>query len=183
MKFLFDLLAVLLFFGTYLITKDIYLATKVAMATAALQVGYVYLRHRKAEPMLLLSSGMVIGLGALTLIFHDPLFIKFKPTALYWLFAVVLGGAHALRGKNLIRSMLEKQIALPEPIWARLNWAWAGFFLFLGLLNLFVALRFTEAQWVNFKFYGTTGLIFAFAIAQSVYLSRHVEDLPAETKD
>ncbi|SMC28296.1 intracellular septation protein [Andreprevotia lacus DSM 23236] len=183
MKFLFDLLAVLLFFGAYLITKDIYIATEVAMVTAALQVGFVYLRHRKVETMLLISSGMILVLGALTLYLHNPLFIKFKPTAVYWLFAIVLGGSWLLRGKNLIKLMLEKQLAMPDLIWTRLNWAWATFFLLLGVLNLFVALRFTEAQWVNFKAYGTTGLIFAFAIAQSIYLARHVQELPGQTKE
>ncbi|HBO83321.1 MAG TPA: septation protein A, partial [Cupriavidus sp.] len=45
--------------------------------------------------------------------------------------------------KNLIRAMMEKQVTLPEPMWGRLNVAWAGFFAVMGVLNLYVAYQFS----------------------------------------
>ena len=72
--------------------------------------------------------------------------------------------------------MLEAQIQLPEPVWGRLNLAWAGFFISMGLLNLYVAYSFSEEAWVNFKLFGGMGLMFAFVLAQGFYLSRHLEE-------
>ena len=78
--------------------------------------------------------------------------------------------------RNLIRKMLEAQIKLPDAIWGRLNLAWAGFFIAMGLLNLYVAYNFSEEAWVNFKMFGGMGLMLAFVLAQGFYLSRHMEE-------
>jgi len=57
--------------------------------------------------------------------------------------------------------------------------AWAIFFFMMGVLNLYIAFEFSEETWVNFKLFGSTGLLVAFVIAQGVWLSRHMEH-PAE---
>ena len=71
--------------------------------------------------MLWVSLVIVSVFGGLTIAFHNPTFIKWKPTALYWLFACVLGGSSLLFGRNLIRKMLEAQVTLPDPVWSRLQ--------------------------------------------------------------
>jgi intracellular septation protein len=81
-----------------------------------------------------------------------------------------------MAGRNLIRSMMGKQMTLPDGVWDRLNLAWVLFFVFLGLLNLFVAYRFATDTWVNFKLFGTLGLTLAFVVAQALYVGRHVQD-------
>ena len=93
-----------------------------------------------------------------------------------WIGYLVLLGSAWLLGRNLIRAMLEAQIKLPDPVWARLNLAWAGFFIAMGVLNLWVAYNFTEETWVNFKMFGGMGLMLAFVLAQGFYLSRHMEE-------
>ena len=109
--------------------------------------------------MLWISLAIIVVFGGATLFFHNPTFIKWKPTALYWLFGGVLLGSAWLLGRNLIRAMLEAQIKLPDPVWARLNLAWAGFFIAMGVLNLWVAYNFSEEAWVNFKMFGGMGLM------------------------
>ena len=111
-----------------------------------------------------------------TLLLHDETFIKWKPTVLYWLFGAVLAGSALLFRKNLIRSLLAAQVRLPDPVWARLNWSWVGFFAFMGAANLFVAYNFSESAWVNFKLFGGLGLMLVFVLAQGVVLSRYAED-------
>jgi intracellular septation protein len=86
---------------------------------------------------------------------------------------IVSGG---LFRRNLIRKMLEGQVQLPDPIWGRLNLAWAGFFLGMGALNLYVAFNFSEEAWVNFKLFGGMGLMLIFVLAQGFYLSRHIDE-------
>ena len=75
--------------------------------------------------------------------------------------------------------MMGKQITLKQAseksIWHKLNLAWACFFFILGCLNLYVAFEFSEEAWVNFKLFGTTGLLITFVIAQGMWLTRHME--------
>jgi intracellular septation protein len=175
MKFLFDLFPVILFFAAYKFA-DIYVATGVAIGATFLQIGWVHFRHGKVDKMLWVSLGLIVVFGGMTLLLRDPTFIKWKPTVLYWLFAVILLGSALLLRKNLIRAMMEKQVVLPDRIWANLNLAWAGFFAGMGVLNLYVAYNYSESDWVNFKLFGATGLMFVFIIAQGLMLSKYVEE-------
>jgi len=59
--------------------------------------------------------------------------------------------------------------------WHQLNLAWATFFFVMGALNLYIAFEFSEDTWVNFKLFGSTGLLIAFVIAQGIWLSKHME--------
>ncbi len=175
MKLLFDLFPVILFFIAYK-AADIYVATAVAIVATFAQIGWVHFRHGKVDKMLWVSLVLIIVFGGMTLLLHDPTFIKWKPTILYWLFAVVLVGSAWLFDKNLMRSMLGQQMSLPETVWARLNLAWAGFFALLGALNLYVAYTFSEEAWVNFKLFGGIGLMLVFVLAQGVMLAKYLEE-------
>jgi intracellular septation protein len=199
MKILFDLLPVILFFVSYKIAlaneitalelasrwlgdniaptqAPILLATAVAILATFAQIFIVWLRHRKVDTMLWVSLAIIVVFGGATLLFHNPTFIKWKPTALYWAFGGVLIVSGGLFRRNLIRKMLEGQVQLPDPIWGRLNLAWAGFFLGMGALNLYVAYNFSEEAWVNFKLFGGMGLMLIFVLAQGFYLSRHIDE-------
>ena len=128
MKFLFDIFPVVLFFVAFKV-YDIYVATAVAIAATLLQVGWTWLRHRKVDKMLWVGLAVIVVFGGATLLLQDEMFIKWKPTVLYWLFAVVLAVAVLAFRKNLIRAMMEKQLTLPDAVWSRVNLSWAGFFL------------------------------------------------------
>jgi intracellular septation protein len=174
MKFLFDFFPVILFFIAFKVA-DIYVATAVAIAATFVQVGWLKLRGRKVEPMLWASLAIIAVFGGATLLLQDETFIKWKPTVLYWLFGAVLV-IGAMLGRNLIRLMLSEQVQLPDPIWARLNWSWIGFFVFMGALNLYVAYNFSTDHWVNFKLFGGMGLMLLFVLAQALVLSRFIEE-------
>jgi intracellular septation protein len=177
MKFLFDLLPVILFFAAFKFA-DIYVATGVAIATTVLQVAWVWLRGKRVEPMLWASLAIIVVFGGATLLLQDETFIKWKPTVLYWLFAAVLAVSALAFRRNLIQAMLSGQVALPAPVWARLNLSWVGFFAFMGAANLYVAYSFSTDLWVNFKLFGGMGLMLLFVVAQSIYLAKHVEEKP-----
>ena len=177
MKFLFDLFPVILFFAAFKL-GDIYIATAVAIIATFAQIGWVWFKHRKVDTMLWVSLGIIAVMGGLTLLLHDETFIKWKPTILYWSFALALGTSKLLLKKNLIRTLLAEQLTLPENIWQRLNWSWFGFFLFMGFANLAVAFAFglSTDTWVNFKLFGGMGLMLLFVIAQGLLLSKYVEE-------
>jgi intracellular septation protein len=204
MKFLFDLFPVLLFFSVFkwaeghtAASQDfvshylsglvaggavgpgqapILLATAVAILATLCQIGYLLARRRKVDTMLWISLVIITVFGGATIYFHDETFIKWKPTVLYWCFATALLVSQVFMKKNLIRAMMEKQMVLPDALWARVGLAWVAFFITMGLLNLYVAFNYTTDQWVTFKMFGGMGLMFAFIVAQSLLLSKYVKE-------
>ena len=175
MKFLFDIFPVVLFFIAFKVF-DIYVATAVAMAATAIQIAWVWTRHRKVDNMLWVSLAVIVVFGGATLLLQDEVFIKWKPTVLYWLFGAVLAVADLAFGKNLIRAMMQHQMSLPDPVWRRLNFSWIGFFAVMGVLNLYVAFNFSTDAWVNFKLFGGMGLMLVFVVLQALMLSRHIDE-------
>ncbi|MBI5785003.1 MAG: septation protein A [Rhodocyclales bacterium] len=182
MKLLFDLFPIILFFVAFKLA-DIYIATAVAIAATFAQIGWVWFRHRKVDNMLWVSLALIVVFGGMTLVLRDETFIKWKPTVLYWLFAVVLLGSATLFGKNLIRAMLAAQIEAPDHVWTKLNLAWAAFFAAMGGANLFVAMSFPTDIWVNFKLFGTMGLMLAFILAQGFWLNRYIAEPETKQSD
>lgn len=177
MKFLYDFFPILLFFVAYKL-YDIYVATGVAMVAALVQSLSYRIKHGRFERMHLVTLGLLLVFGGLTLALHDPVFIKWKPTVINWLFGVVFAASAWIGDKPLVRRMMDHAITIDDAaVWTRLNWAWVAFFLAMGALNLYVAFNFDEATWVNFKLFGLIGLTFVFVFGQAMYLSRH---MPAE---
>ncbi|MDH3979792.1 MAG: septation protein A [Gammaproteobacteria bacterium] len=180
MKFLFDLFPIILFFIAYK-TYDIYVATAVAIGAAMVQTGLYWLKHRKFEKMHVITLGILIVFGGLTLALHDPVFIKWKPTVVNWLFGVAFLASSFIGKTTLVERMMGHAIEAPAPVWTRLNLAWVMFFLFMGLINLYVAFNFSEDTWVNFKLFGMMGLTLVFVFAQAFYLSRYMESREDES--
>lgn len=174
MKFLFDLFPILLFFTAYKL-YDIYVATAVAIAAAFVQTGLFWLKNRRFENMHLVTLAILIIFGGLTLALRDPVFIKWKPTVVNWLFGAVFLGSQFIGRRTLVERMMSHAITVPGPVWLRLNWAWSLFFVAMGILNLYVAYNFSEETWVNFKLFGMMGLTIAFVFMQAFYLSRYMQ--------
>jgi len=175
MKLLIDFFPIALFFAAFKLW-DIYVATGVAIAATIAQISYLHLRHGKVQAMQWLGLGVIVLFGGATLLAHSETFIKWKPTVLYWLMGGALLLGQLIWRKNFIQSLMGEQITLPAPVWLRLNWAWTGFFATMGVVNLWVAYTFDTATWVNFKLFGGMGLMFAFAIGQSLYLVRYMKE-------
>jgi len=174
MKLLFDFLPILLFFVAYKLA-DIYVATGVLIVVTLVQVGWIWLRQRRVEKIPLFTAALVLVLGGATLLLHDPVFVKWKPTVVNWLFAVAFLGSRFIGRKTLLERMMGGQLELPSPVWVKLTLAWAIFFLVMGLANLYVAYTFDENTWVNFKLFGMLGLTLVFVLAQALYMSRHLK--------
>ena len=174
MKFLFDLFPILLFFIAYKM-YDIYVATAVAIGAAFVQTGLFWLKHRKFEKMHVITLGILIVFGGLTLILRDPVFIKWKPTVVNWLFGASFLGSQFIGERPLVERMMGHAITVPAQVWRRLNGVWVLFFLAMGLINIYVAYNYSEETWVNFKLFGMMGLTLVFVFAQAFYLGRYME--------
>ncbi len=201
MKFLFDLFPVILFFITLKVAEKaasaslilakilttlgiaatikpslvpIMLATIAVIIGSIVQIIWAKFHYKKVDNTLWLSALLVTILGGMTLYFQNDAFIKWKPTLLYWTFAAVLIGSNLFTQKNILKSMMGKEIQLPEAIWNKLNIAWAIFFVGLGALNLYVAFHYSIDIWASFKLFGTMGLMLIFVIGQSFAINKHI---------
>ena len=179
MKLFFDFLPIILFFVAYK-TSGIYVATAVAIVASLILVAFTWWRTRKIEPMQLVSLGLIVVFGGATLWLQNPLFIMWKPSILYALFAAVFLGSQFVGDKTLVERMMGSLMSAPQAIWRQLNLAWVSFFIALAGLNLYVAYNFSEAVWVDFKLFGLMGLTFVFMLAQGLWLAKHATMLDGE---
>jgi intracellular septation protein len=137
MKLLVDFFPILLFFVAYKL-QGIYVATGVAIAASAAQVGWGWWRRGKVETMHLATLVLLVVFGGLTIALRDPIFVMWKPTLVNWLFAAVFLGSQWVGERTLIERLMAHAIEVPRAIWQRLNLAWVLFFVFSGLANLYV---------------------------------------------
>jgi intracellular septation protein len=155
----------------------IMLATVVGIIATVLQIGYLLARRRKVDGMLWVSFAVIVVMGGATIYFNDATFIKWKPTILYWAFAVVLLVSQVFFKKNLMRSVMQQAVQPPEHVWKRIGYAWIVFLAALGALNLFMAFVVFKADtsaWVSFKVFGMTAIFFVFVIGQTLLLFKYV---------
>jgi intracellular septation protein len=204
MKLLFDFLPILLFFGAFKYAEShkdwaaafatsqlgflvsgnvvganeapVLLATSVVIVATLAQVLWLKLHGRRIDAMLWFSLLVVVVLGGATIYFHNEVFIKWKPSMLYWAMGLAFWLSPLLFGKNLLRVLMGAQMQLPARVWHRLNFAWVAFFALMGLLNLWVAHAFSTDTWVNFKLFGGLGLMLLFTLAQGLVLHRYLDN-------
>jgi intracellular septation protein len=139
---------------------------------AALVVSYVMTRHIAIMPIV--TAVIVLIFGSLTLLLHDELFIKLKPTIIYVLFGgVLLGGL--LLGKPLLGMVLDSVFDLTDEGWRKLTWRWVWFFFALAVLNEIVWRTQTTDFWVSFKAFGVLPLTFAFGALQYPLLMKYAK--------
>lgn len=189
MKIFYDLFPLLLFFGAFKL-YDIYVATAVAIAASVAQVGWQWLRHRRFETMPLVTLGVLVVFGGLTLLLHDDTFIKWKPTIVYWVLGTLVLGSQWIGGRTLMERLLAEQITLPPTVWSRQNFSWGLFFVILGALNLYVAFFYRldlaaaqrQAIWVDFKVFGLLGLTLVFMLVQGALMARHITEPPKKDR-
>jgi intracellular septation protein len=150
----------------------IFVATAVFMVAIliALVISYALTRHLPMMP--LITAVVVLVFGSLTLVLHDELFIKLKPTIIYLLFGGVLLGGLAF-GKSLLGIVFDSVFHLTPEGWRKLTLRWALFFFVLAVLNEIVWRTQTTDFWVGFKVFGVVPLTFLFAALQYPLLTKY----------
>lgn len=188
MKQFLDFFPVLIFAIVYFATENMITATAVLIAASALQLAIGYFTTGSVDKMHKYTFLVLLVFGGFTIGLNDPLYIKWKPTVLNWLFAVILLGSEFIGKENLLKKMvtmaLQKspdiQLSMPDKQWTWVNLSWVLFFIVVGCLNLYVAFSYSEPTWVKFKLIGLTLLNLGFMMLQFTYLSRYMKQTPPE---
>jgi intracellular septation protein len=178
LKLALDLGPLLLFFVANS-RFGIFTATGVFMAAILLALAIAYALTRHLPIMPLVTAIIVVVFGTLTIVLHDELFIKVKPTIIYVLFGGILLGGLAF-GKSLLGVVFDSVFHLTEEGWRKLTLRWALFFFGLAVLNEIVWRTQSTDVWVSFKVFGVMPLTFIFAALQYPLLSRYAAPEPAE---
>lgn len=176
MKFLIDLLPVVVLFVVFKSTDDMLTATKAAIAASVLQMILLKVQKMPIKAIHWFGFGSIIVLGSLTIYLHDPFYLKLKFTIVEWVMAaVILIGQFGFK-KNMLQALMGSELKLPSQAWDKLGFRMALFFIFIGALNLFVMYyyRDNDNAWMNFKMYVTTGLMLVFFLWQSTWLSPYM---------
>jgi intracellular septation protein len=145
-------------------------AVFIVAVLVALAISYALTRH--LPMMALVTAVIVVVFGGLTLMLHNELFIKLKPTIIYLLFGGVLAGG-LMFGKALLGVVFDQMFHLSEEGWRKLTLRWALFFFALAALNEIVWRTQSTDTWVAFKAFGVLPLTFIFAALQYPLLQKY----------
>ncbi len=172
-----DLIPIILFFCLFKI-KGIFWATAGLIAAMSAQYGLQYHKNKTLSSKDKFILGSVWILGGATLLLHNQQFIMWKPTLIFTVFALALAINHLKRSQPMIQQLLGENIELPLPVWRNLNLAWCLFFLVMAMVNTYVITYYDVATWVSFKLFGIMGLCLIFSLAQAIYITRAVKQIP-----
>jgi intracellular septation protein len=171
LKLVLDIGPLVLFFAANA-RFGIFVATGAFMVAVLIALAVAYTMTGRIEVMPLVTAVIVLVFGSLTLVLHDELFIKVKPTIIYLLFGGTLLGGLAL-GKPLLGMLFDTMFHLTEEGWRKLTWRWALFFFALAVANEIVWRTQTTDFWVSFKLFGVVPLTFLFGALQMPLINKY----------
>jgi len=160
--------------GYFATGRDLQQATwaLVAGSAAALVVGFA--AERRLAPFPALAGGAALVFGGLTLAFHDPRFLKVKPTVMNLAFAAVMFGGLILR-RHPLKLLLGDAFDMPDQAWRGLTLRYGVFFAALAAANEAVWRTQSDSVWVLFRFPGLMVLTLAFSLLQAPFLMKHLK--------
>ena len=160
----------------------IYSATAMLMLGTVAVYGVVLLREKRLTKMQWLVVGAVLIFGSLTLLLRSEAILKWKAPAVDWIIALVFLGSQYFRTDNMAKTMFGQLVTMPDARWKKLNLAWAAVFFIVGSANLFVAFTF-PAYWVDFKVFGSAGILLLATLAQIAYVYPYMNSETAGDKE
>ena len=154
--------------------RDLTAATWWLMGGSAVSLLVGLIAEKRLAPMPLIAGLFALVFGGLTLAFHDPRFIKIKPTVVNVIFGMALLIGMAM-GRNPLKWLLGEALSLPEEAWRKLILRYAGYFLVMAALNETVWRTQSDAVWVNFHVWGQWICVIAFSISQIPFMMKYMK--------
>jgi len=172
MKQILEFFPLLAFLIAYYLV-DVYVATSVLIGTTALKLLLLQLLFKEIERKSWIEFVIITAFGALTLYFHNDLFIKLKASIIYCIFFCVLI-AYQYIGQSIPKKLMGNDIPAPEHVWKNVTYGWAATCLLAAISNYWVAFNLSLDTWVNFKVFGLMGLSFTMFIVTGIYLYKYI---------
>ncbi|HET9864055.1 MAG TPA: septation protein IspZ [Steroidobacteraceae bacterium] len=154
----------------------LYPATAALMVAMALLLAYDWLRERRIPQMHLLLAVLVWVFGTATLLLHDVRFLQWKASVFYWIAGLVFAGSAFIGPRTLLERVLASGLpegfTVPANNWRNSSMLMGGFYVLLGLVNIWVALNRSEADWVLFKVWIAPPVAIVFTLGIVLWLLR-----------
>ena len=170
-KLICEIFPLIAFFYSYKV-YGLFNATLIVTALSLISLLVLYVNQKKF-PIIPTISALVLVLTSLfTYYSGSNELIKYKPTIVNGIFSLAL--LHGiLNNKGYLKYLLDSAINLSEEHWVLISKRWMFFFIFLGILNLFVLNTMPEETWVKFKAFGLIILTIIFMISQLPFLIKN----------
>lgn len=147
--------------------QAIYIGTGVYMVAALIALFFSIRLEKRVPPMLVMTTVIVMGFGAIGIWLQDPIFIYAKPTIINLFLSYMILISMAF-GVNVWKVFFKHIFELPEKAWTLFAIRWAIWFQFLAFLNevmwrhivdttvdpssrWFSGLAWSESFWANSK--------------------------------
>lgn len=153
----------------------VYIATGIFMAATLLAIAYARIRSARIPPVLIITGVLVVAFGGLTLLMRDQTFIQIKPTATYLFYTFAIVGSLLIR-QNVWKLLFGHAFTLPDRIWTVLALRWAGFFLFMAVLNEIIRNTQSFEFWLNTRPFLVFPLVLLFAAANTPLVLKYMPD-------
>jgi intracellular septation protein len=147
------------------------------------QIAVTWFVKRTVSKMLLISGGLVVVFGGITLLLREPIFIQLKFTVVNGLFAIAFLGSHFIGKQTLTERIMGQAMEAPASLWRQLNLMWVANFAILAVANVFVVYNYDMDTWVIFKTAGTIGLTVLTAITQAIWIAVHLSHKDAAKEE
>lgn len=179
MKQLLEFIPLILFFVVYKLFGVREAAITLIIATL-IQMAVLHFRYGEISKQQKVMAGAVVFFGLLTAYFNDPKYLQWKVTIINALFAIVLLVGQFQFKTPLIRKLLAKELTLPEPVWNKLNFGWAIFFIICMLVNIYISQNMSEEAWFTFKSFGIIGMTLVATLISGIYIYRYLPKPPQD---
>jgi intracellular septation protein len=156
-------------------------ATVAFVPVLIVAMGILWALTGKLSRIQVFTALMVIFFGALTAWFNDERFFKMKTSIVNGLFAVILG-IGLLRGKSLLKYVMEDMLPMQDEGWMILTKRLALGFAALAIINEIVWRTMSTEAWVKIETFGFPLALFLYLWLQIVTLQKYVIE-PDTAKD
>lgn len=172
LKFLTEILPLIAFFIGYK-NGGIMYATLYMLIASPVTVVVSYLIEKQVSKVNLMSTGLLLTSGSLTLLSGNSMFIKMKATVLYVIFAFIFFYTNN-KPTPAIKFILSSAISLKDDDkWRVLNKRFMVFFIIMAIANEIVWRNFSEQAWVNFKVFAVLPVTIIFILLQVPFIMRN----------
>ncbi|MFT4967881.1 MAG: intracellular septation protein [Candidatus Deianiraeaceae bacterium] len=152
--------------------QPIIIATFCLVVVSALSLLYHFVRKIKQDKMVLYSNIAIVILGGMTVIFHNPTFIKVKITLINAIFGAFMV-YNCFKEVPPIQKFFHGKIIMENKSWRSFALRLAIMFFAIAIGNEFVYHYYTEATWVKYKVFYVPIFSFAYFMLQVKFLMKH----------
>jgi intracellular septation protein len=113
---------------------DIFTGAAVLFVATLISMAIIWVLYRRLALMAIITGVTGLVATAATVIGHDPMYVKLKPTIVSAIFGLILASGLVMR-KPLLRPLLGEDLNLTDNGWRVITWRWMAYFFFIAALN------------------------------------------------